>query len=89
MPKEVMIFRMEGEKKKGRPRQDRPDKVEGSLRIKGIRNWHALARHWKEWRTIVLEDKVHNRMWCWRKGIRRREIEYYLRDRNLSRTHYA
>jgi len=49
-------------KEKGRPWKDGPDEAEEDLKVKGIRNWHAVARNWKEWRRIDLEAKVQSRM---------------------------
>jgi len=40
----------------------RPEKVEEDMKVKGIRNWQTVARKWKEWRKILLEAKVQDRM---------------------------
>ena len=34
------------------------DDVEEDLKIMGRRNWHPVARDWKEWRRNLLEAKV-------------------------------
>jgi hypothetical protein len=60
MPKTIMTTKMEGTRKRGRPRKRWIDEVEEDLKIMGIRNWHAVARDRQEWRKIVLEAKVHN-----------------------------
>jgi ABC-type taurine transport system ATPase subunit len=62
MPKREVTVRIGGKSKKCRPWRDGPDKVEYSLRVKGIRNRSAVTRNWKEWRKIVLEAEVPNRM---------------------------
>jgi hypothetical protein len=38
MPKQVVIIRMEGKRKKGRPWKDGSDKVGENIKEKGIRN---------------------------------------------------
>jgi hypothetical protein len=52
--------KMEGTRKRGRPRKRWIDEVEEDLKIMGIRNWHAVAKDRQEWRKILLEAKVHN-----------------------------
>jgi hypothetical protein len=37
---------------------------EEDLNVKGLRNWHAVARDWKACRKIVLSDKARNGGWC-------------------------
>jgi hypothetical protein len=51
---------MEGTRKRGRPCKRWIDGVGENLKIMGIRNWHAVAKDYQEWRKIVLEAKVHN-----------------------------
>ena len=80
---------MEGKGKKGRPWKNGPENGEEGMKIKGIENLQAVARNWKEWRRIILEAKVQNRMWSLRRRIRRREIKNYLSESNLSRIHYS
>jgi hypothetical protein len=55
-----MTTKMEGTRKRGRPRKRWIDEVEEDFEIMGIRNWHAVAKDRQEWRKIVLEAKVHN-----------------------------
>jgi hypothetical protein len=55
-----MTTKMEGTRKRGRPRKRWIDEVEEDLKIMGIRNWHAVAKYRQEWRKIVSEAKVHN-----------------------------
>jgi hypothetical protein len=55
-----MTIKMEGTRKRGRPRKRWIDEDEEDLKIMGIRNWHLVAKARQEWRKIVLEAKVHN-----------------------------
>jgi hypothetical protein len=55
-----MTTKMEGTRKRGRPRKRRIDEVEEDLKIMGMINWHAVAKDCQEWRKIVLEAKVDN-----------------------------
>jgi hypothetical protein len=50
-----MTTKIEGIRKRGRPRKRWIGEVEGDLKIMGIRNWHAVAKGRQEWRKIVLE----------------------------------
>jgi hypothetical protein len=45
---------MEGTRKIGRPRKRWKYKVEGDLKIMGIKNRHAMARDRWEWRNVIL-----------------------------------
>jgi hypothetical protein len=60
MSKKIMTSKMEGNRKRRRPRKRCVDEVEEDLKIMEIRNWHVVARDRQEWRRIVLEAKVHN-----------------------------
>jgi hypothetical protein len=58
---------MEGTRKTGRPSKRCRDKVEGDLKIMGIKNRQAMARDLWEWRKIMLEAKVHGGLWRFRR----------------------
>jgi hypothetical protein len=55
-----MTTKMEGTRKRGRPRKRWTDEVEEDLKIMGIKNWHAVAKDRQEWRKTVSEAKAHN-----------------------------
>jgi hypothetical protein len=55
-----MTTKMEGTRKRGRPRKRWIDEAEEDLKIMGIRNWHEVAKDRQKWRKIVLEAEVHN-----------------------------
>jgi hypothetical protein len=56
----IMTTKVEGTRKRGRPRKRWIDEVEEDLKIMGIRNWHSVAKDRQEWRKIVLEAEVYN-----------------------------
>jgi hypothetical protein len=56
----IITSKMEGTRKRGRPRKRWRDEVEEDLKITGIRNWYAVPKDRQEWRKTVLEAKVHN-----------------------------
>jgi hypothetical protein len=60
MPRKIMTTKMEGKRKRERPRKRWTDEVEEDLKIMGVRSWHAVAKDRQEWRKIVLEAKVYN-----------------------------
>jgi hypothetical protein len=60
MPEKIMTTKMEGTRKRGRPRKRWIDEAEEDLKIMGIRNWHAVAKDLQEWRKTVLEAKGHD-----------------------------
>jgi hypothetical protein len=62
IPKKIITTKIEGARKRGRPRKRWIDEVEEDLKIMGIINWHAVAKYRQEWRKIVLEAKVHNKL---------------------------
>jgi hypothetical protein len=56
--KKTVTARIEGTRKRGRPRNKRTDEFEEDLKIMVRRNWRAVVRDGKEWRTIVLKAGV-------------------------------
>jgi hypothetical protein len=58
MPKMILKARMEGGRKRGRPRKRWLDDAEHDLQQLGVRNWRLKARDRVEWRTVVREAKV-------------------------------
>jgi hypothetical protein len=51
---------MEGKRINVTPWKYGPDEIVEDMELKGIRNLRAVPRNWKEWRRIVLEEKVHS-----------------------------
>jgi hypothetical protein len=60
MPKQVATAKVEGARKRIRPRSRWSDEAEGDLNIMRIKNRQKMARDPLEWRMSVLEAKVHN-----------------------------
>ena len=60
----ILTARMDGTRKRGRPRDDKTDEVEGDLKTLRIISWHEVAGDGKEWMGIVLDAKVHNGLEC-------------------------
>jgi hypothetical protein len=62
MAKETATAKMEETRKRGRPCKRQTDKVEDDLSIIEIKNTQAVAKDCQEWRKVVLEAMVHNRL---------------------------
>jgi hypothetical protein len=59
MPKMILNAKMEGDRKRGRPKKRWINDVEQDLRKLGIRNWRSRAGDRQQWRAVVREAKVH------------------------------
>jgi hypothetical protein len=59
MPKMILNAKMEGDRKRGRPKKRWINDVEQDLRKLGIRNWRSRAGDRQRWRAVVREAKVH------------------------------
>jgi hypothetical protein len=48
--------------------------------VMGMRNWQTVTIDQKEWRKIMLEAKVYNRLQCWRRRRRKKvkKLEFTL-----------
>lgn len=63
---------MEGTRKRGRPSKRWRNMVAEDLNILGVKNREAMARDRQGSKKIVLEAKVYNGLYCWRRRRRRR-----------------
>jgi hypothetical protein len=59
IPKMVLNTKMEGDRKRGRPKKRWINDVEQDLRKLGLRNWRSRAGDRQQWRAVVREAKVH------------------------------
>ena len=58
----MVTARMEGKSKIGRLRKSWIDEIDEDLKATGIRILYTVARDRQEWRKILLEADVHNRL---------------------------
>jgi hypothetical protein len=68
MSKAIATATIEGRRKRGRPRKICRGEVEEDLKYNGGKNRQGIATDRREWRKIVLEAKVHNRLWHMRRS---------------------
>jgi hypothetical protein len=61
----ILKARMEGGRRRGRPRKKWLDYVEHDLQQLGVRNWRLKARDRVERRTVAREAKVQLGLQCW------------------------
>jgi hypothetical protein len=54
-----LIVKLEGKRKKGRPRMRWMDGVEEDLRNLGVVNWKTKAREQDGWRKLLEQVKTH------------------------------
>ena len=58
LQKNIFIGKLEGRRRRGRPRKRWIDDVEEDLRKMGVRCWRRKAEDRDEWRRIIKEAKV-------------------------------
>jgi len=59
MPKKIFTQKLEGTKRRGRPRKGWREEVERALQVLGVRRWRELVIHRDQWRGIVRQAKAH------------------------------
>jgi endonuclease/exonuclease/phosphatase family metal-dependent hydrolase len=59
LPKVILYGKMDGVRRRGRPRTRWLRDVTDDLKVMEVRNWRAVAWEREEWRQIVREAKVH------------------------------
>jgi hypothetical protein len=57
MPKQIVIVRMVGTKKRQRPQKRWTNEVEEDLKIMGIRKWHKMARGLEDGRRLFWKPR--------------------------------
>ena len=60
MPKKIFTKKMEGTRRRGRPRKRWKEEVERDLQVLGVRRWRELVADRKKWKDIVGQAKVHS-----------------------------
>jgi len=59
-PKKVFTQKLEGTKRRRRPRKEWREEVERDLQVLGVRRWTELVTDRTKWRDIVRQAKTHN-----------------------------
>jgi hypothetical protein len=60
MPIRIFIQKLEGTRRRGRPRRGRKEDVERDLKVLGVRRWRELVTDRKNWNDILRQAKVHS-----------------------------
>jgi hypothetical protein len=60
MPKKIFTQKMEGTRRRGRPRKRWKEEVERDLQVLGVRRWRELVADRKKWKDIVWQAKDHS-----------------------------
>jgi len=58
MPKKIFTQKLEGTKRRGRPRKGRREEVD--LQVLGVRRWRELVTDRTKWRDNVRQAKAHS-----------------------------
>jgi len=60
MPKKIFTQKLEGTRRRGRPRKRWKEEVERDLQVLGVRRWRELVADRKKWKDIVRQAKAHS-----------------------------
>ena len=60
MPKKIFTQKLEGTRRRGRPRKRWKEEVERDLQVLGVRRWGELVADRKKWKNIVRQAKAHS-----------------------------
>jgi len=60
MPKKMFTQKLEGTRRRGRPRKRWKEEVERDLEVLGVRRWRGLVVDRKKWKDIVRQAKAHS-----------------------------
>jgi hypothetical protein len=60
MPIKIFAQKLEGTRRRGRPRKGWREEVEKDLQVLGVRGWRELVIDKKKWRGIVRQAKAHS-----------------------------
>jgi hypothetical protein len=62
--KRIMLVKLEGKRKKGRPRMRWMDGVEKHFRNLGVVKWKTKAQERDGWRKFLEQPKTHKGLYC-------------------------
>jgi len=60
MPKQIFTQKLEGTRRRGRPRKGWREEGERDLQVLGVRRWRELVTDRTKWRDPVRQAKAHN-----------------------------
>ena len=60
MPKKIFTQKLEGTRRRGRPRKGWKEEAERDLRVLGVRRWRELVIDREKWKDIVRQAKGHS-----------------------------
>jgi len=60
MPKKIFIQKLEGMRRRGRPRKRWEEGEERDLQVLGVRRWRELVAVRENWKGIVRQAKAHS-----------------------------
>jgi hypothetical protein len=60
MPKKIFTQKLEGTRRRGRPRKRWEEEVERDLQVLRVRRWKELVTDRKKWSVIVRQAKAHS-----------------------------
>jgi len=60
MHKKIFTQKVEGTRRRGRPRKGRKEELERDLQVLGVRRWRELFADRKKWKDIVRQAKAHS-----------------------------
>ena len=60
MLKKIFIQKLEGTRRRGKPRKRWEEEVETDLQVLGVRRWRELVADRKKWKDIVRQAKTHS-----------------------------
>ena len=60
MPKKIFTQKLEGTRRRGRPRKGWKEEVERDRQVQGMRRWRELLTDREKWKDIVRQAKAHS-----------------------------
>jgi hypothetical protein len=60
MPKTIFTQKLDGTRRRGRPRKEMKEEVQRDLQVLGMRRWRKLVIDREKWRGIFRQAKDHS-----------------------------